>query len=372
MSPVKSACFVLGIVSVCACAIAAEYVRDTASAAGSWDKTAAARYLDGREAWWLKWPVSQRDHDTACISCHTALPYALSRRALRTPLGETSRSQTEIAMLNGVTKRVQIWNATGPFYTDVQAGPRKTIESRGTEAVLNALVLANYDGEQGKLSDATRAAFANAWTLQLKSGDQAGAWDWLNFHLAPWETNESQYMGAVLAAIATGIAPENYAASPAIGENLSLLRGYLTSQYNAQPLLNRVLVLWASTKFAGLLRPEQKDALLTEIYKNQHDDGGWSLSAFGDWKRQDNTQEETRADGYATGLTVLALRQAGSPTSDAHVEKGLAWLQHNQDHEKGSWPAWSLNKNRDLNTDIGKFMTDAATAYAVMALENSL
>jgi hypothetical protein len=32
------------------------------------------------------------------------------------------------------------------------------------------------------------------------------------------------------------------------------------------------------------------------------------------------------------------------------------------------WRAASVNKNRDPASDVGKFMTDAATAYAVIAL----
>jgi hypothetical protein len=357
--------------SLLAGAFAAEPSADSSKAEGTWDQTAAARYLDSRESWWLKWPVSQRDHGTACVSCHTALPYALSRRALRTPLGETARSQTEKQMLESVTKRVQLWNEVEPFYTDAQAGPKKTVESRGTEAVLNALVLANYDGEQGKLSKATKAAFDAVWALQLKTGDHAGAWDWLNFHNAPWECNESQYMGAVLSAIAMGIAPESYAASPAIQQNVAALQEYLNKHYAAQPLFNRVLVLWASARFPGVLQPEQRQALLSDIFKAQHEDGGWSLSSFADWKRQDNTPVETKSDGYATGLAVLALRQSGVVASDAGVEKGLAWLSRNQDKE-GFWQAYSMNKKRDPASDIGHFMTDAATAYAVMALENAL
>ena len=49
----------------------------------SWNPKAAASYLDYRAGWWMEWTGSARDHGTFCISCHTALPYALSRPALR-------------------------------------------------------------------------------------------------------------------------------------------------------------------------------------------------------------------------------------------------------------------------------------------------
>src|SRR3974390_3098055 len=103
------------------------------------DLKAAAGYLDQRANWWMGWQSAARDHETFCTSCHTALPYALSRAALRGALGEASPSAAEQKVLANVTKRVRMWNEVAPFYTDEKNGAPKSLESRGTEAVLNAL-----------------------------------------------------------------------------------------------------------------------------------------------------------------------------------------------------------------------------------------
>ena len=58
------------------------------SSSERWNPQSAAVYLDEREVWWQKWPPAQMDHGTVCISCHTVVPYALVRPALRKRLSE--------------------------------------------------------------------------------------------------------------------------------------------------------------------------------------------------------------------------------------------------------------------------------------------
>src|SRR5882672_1518476 len=194
-----AACFVAAIIAVCwRMEIRAAGSRDPEAVANrldqperkiasSWDHKAAAAYLDQRAAWWMGWPKSARDHETFCVSCHTAVPYALSRSALRKPLAETALSASERRLLDNVTKRVRLWKEVAPFYSDADRGAYKTVESRGTESVLNALILANNDAQNGKLSDETRIALDNMWSEQQTTGDKKGAWLWLRFANEPWE-----------------------------------------------------------------------------------------------------------------------------------------------------------------------------------------
>src|SRR5215471_1598192 len=133
------------------------FAADTPSTTGanSWSAKAAAAYLDGRLTWWMTWPNAARDHETFCVSCHTVAPYGVGRAALRTALGEQGPSAVERKVLDNITKRVRLWNDVKPFYPDKGDDP-KTAESRGTESILNALVLTNYDARSRQLSPDTR------------------------------------------------------------------------------------------------------------------------------------------------------------------------------------------------------------------------
>jgi squalene-hopene/tetraprenyl-beta-curcumene cyclase len=333
-----------------------------------WSGEAAASYLDGRLTWWMGWPAAARDHQTFCVSCHTVLPYAMARPALRAALQQEVPSPVEQKLLENVTKRVRMWNEVEPFYPDETRGVPKTAESRGTESILNALILAGYDARAGMLSPEARRAFSSMWAQQLKTGDARGAWSWLEFHNSPWE-GDSQFYGATLAAIAVGTAPEKYLSSPEIQAGVTLLREYLVRERNRQILLNRLMLLWASTKLPGVLTHAQQKTLIDETLVKQRADGGFSLTSLvGDWKRRDGTALETRSDGYATGVITFVLQQAGFRSGQPQLKRGLAWLELNQDRKDGRWLAYSLNKQRDLASDVGRFMSDAATAYAVLAL----
>jgi hypothetical protein len=78
-----------------------------------------------------------------------------------------------------------------------------------------------------------------------------------------------------------------------------------------------------------------------------------------------------KSDGYATGLIVFVLGQAGVPRGDAHLQRGRSWLLRNQNQSEGLWPGYSLVNRRDPSYGTGRFMNDAATAYAVLALTAS-
>ena len=100
------------------------------------------------------------------------------------------------------------------------------------------------------------------------------------------------------------------------------LRAYLSANYHAQHLYNRTWALLASTRLKRVVTDAQRDALIDELVRAQRDDGGWSLEAMGPWKWSKTAPPVkspgdldasllTQSDGYATGLVVYTLKQAG-------------------------------------------------------------
>jgi DNA-binding beta-propeller fold protein YncE len=339
----------------------------------AWQANEAAKYLDERQTAWFAFDGrGEEPTRSACVSCHTVLPYALARPALRKLVGATP-TEPEARLLAQTRMRVEHWpsldtKAFGLYYSDSE---QKKIQSWGTEAIVNAVILAFNDryGGRASPSEPTKQAFANLWQTQLQTGAERGAWEWLDFSEPPWGSADSRYIGAALAAIAIGTAPSYDTADADVAARIEMLRNYLRDHFPKQDLHNQTWGVWAATQVDGILSKEQRQKLIDQLVEKQRDDGGWSLPSLGTWERKDGTRQETSSDGYATGLVLHVLQTAGVPTNDARIGRGLHWLTTHQ-AATGAWRCVSVIKVRDPESHIGKFMSDAATSFAVLALSH--
>jgi hypothetical protein len=353
--------------------------------ADGWDPASAARYLDARmDLWWKQGKVLRTgDGETVCVSCHTAIPYALARPALRAALGERAPTAHETKMLDHIRRRVMSSAADQPYYDHTEA---KKIESRGVESVLNAVVLTHLD-DAGAPIGALRTSMAKLWDAQRPDG----AWDWLDFGLEPYETPDAAFYGASVAALAAGSPAARRAGTDAKGEAGSArLRRYLKSNVGSQRLFNRAWALIAAARLDGVLSTSERSAIVSVLQGKQRADGGWSLNDLGPWRWQRaeapfappgkvDTELLAASDAYATALVIYALRQSGESIEQASIQKGQAWLRSHQSAPRENDPAWapwrahSLNFDREHGGARGEpwrrlFMSDLATAFAALAL----
>jgi squalene-hopene/tetraprenyl-beta-curcumene cyclase len=355
-TPLRS---IVALFALLACPLA----RSRAESPG-WRPDAAAKYLDERETVWIS--------HAKCVSCHSGLPYALARPALSGLVGGKTSPEPETKLLAQIKLRVANWQKldTDDFGLYYDSSDLLKKQSWGTEAVFNSVILAFDDRYQGRPapSDSTRQAFSNLWETQIQVGDNKGAWDWLDFGEPPWGTAEDRYFGAALAAIAVGTAPGYYTpgVDPDKDARVEMLRGYLHEQFRRQNLHNQAWGLWATAKIQGILSTAEQRKLSDQLLGKQQPDGGWSLPSLGTWVRSDGTAQETVSDGYATAFVLQVLQTAGLPRDQAQVAKGLDWLKREQT-ATGAWRGISVNKKRDPASHTGKFMSDAATAFAVLA-----
>ena len=327
-----------------------------------WSPSLAAQYLDSRQKAWFEWPVATKS-GVPCISCHTGVPYLLARPALRRALGDTSPTLYEAVLLDGVRATV--------FKKDAKASDEKGPEADrvfGAQAVLSALLLATDDVPRGRLSAEAEEAFQRLWAVQIQAGDAKGAWYWSEFNLDPWETPESVFYGAALGALATGAAPAGYQSRPDIQANVSSLIAYLRGTQKTQPLHNRLILLWASTKLHNLLPESERQSIVDEVLRKQEPDGGWALESLGAWKKRPGAPPATGSSSYATGLVAYTLQQAGVRPSEPSIARALNWLRKHQDRQSGYWAAESMNHRYEESSMPALFMRDAATGFAAAAL----
>jgi hypothetical protein len=316
---------------------------------------------------------------TTCVSCHTVIPYALARPALRRAMHVKELTPQEARLVDETSRRVYASDLKELLY-EADEG-----QSNGTEAVLYALILAAADAASGlhEPSDATRRAFARMWQTQRADG----TWDWLDVGLEPFESIDSAYQGAAFAALAVGLAPR---ATVPEAQGIAALQAYLRDNFARQNLHNRIWGLLASASLPQQLPHSDVDALVGELQRRQGNDGGWSLNGLGEWRwnrtaapfrspGERDRQVVAQADGYATGLIVYTLRKAGVAPGQEAIKKGRQWLSAHQipirtsDREWLAWRAYSLNYDREHGGSRGEpwrrlFMSDAATAFATLGL----
>jgi hypothetical protein len=329
---------------------------------GDWDPQRAAQYLDSRQKDWIRWKPAAAPGGV-CVSCHTGMTYLLVRPALRRRLGETGTTSYETKLLDSLRVRVEIKDPTALL----PAFSKEPVASQalGVEAIFAALFLTL---EHPGGPDANRA-LERMWSLQIQDGKDKGAWSWFSLNLDPVETPDSRFYGAAVAAMAVAAAPEEYRKRPEIRERIDAMTSYLQTERVGQPLHNRLMLLWSSTKLPGTLPESARDALMGEIWARQEADGGWTIESLGGWKERPTAPRSSGSNNYATGMVAVALEQAGIARADPRLRRALDWLKSRQDRTSGSWAADSMNKHFEAGSMQIDFMRDAATAFATLELD---
>lgn len=300
----------------------------------------AGEYLDRAAMTWVR--------DKGCASCHTSYPFLMAR-----PMPGDPQTPALIWMRNFLEVRVAGWDKGGPG-----RGLPDEEDEAVSEVVATASALAFHDAQsKGKLHPLTRQALDRMWTLQR----QDGSWNWNKHDLPPQEFDE--YFGVAFAALGVSLAPDDYARSETAQPGVARLKKYF--RQNPPPNLHhKIWLLWASLKLDGLMPSEERTQTIKSMLTLQRSDGGWNLASLGDWDRLDGTpnDKDAASDGYATGLVIYLLRQAGMEATAQPIQRGVVWLKTHQ-RVSGRW------FTRSLNADRAHYITNAGTAYAVMALK---
>jgi squalene-hopene/tetraprenyl-beta-curcumene cyclase len=304
-----------------------------------------AEFLDAVTLSWVR--------GNKCFSCHTGYPYLLARSSVGDP-----KATGLLEARKFLEDRVAAWDRGGKG-TGYLKGEGVIEKTEGvTEVVAIAATLALHDAQSArKLHPATKAALARMWELQRADG----SWAWNKEDLAPLEHDD--YFGAVYAAVGVGHAPDGYARSAAAKEGVAKLVSYLEKS-RAPDLHHKTYLVWASVALDGLMDKAERERAVKALLALQRGDGGWSLPSLGGWKRLSGEPQAENApsDGYATGLVLYVLRQAGLVATEKPVQRGVAWLKANQ-RESGRW------FTRSLNRDGRHYISNAGTAYAILALK---
>ncbi len=294
--------------------------------------------------------------DWKCVACHTNGSYMVARPLMTEQLGSPNP-----ALRDFFVSQLRDELATDP----AKLNPAED----STQAVYIAAGLAIWDAHvTHHLSPETAEALDMMFKLQRSTGD----WTISDDNNPPLES--STYQLATVAARAVGNAPGWLAAqqdSP-VATKVKLLEDFLRNGHKMQADYDRTDLLWASAELPGLIDAARQQQLIAMILQHQRPDGGWAMRSFAQPEQwgKGNRAPRLRAepdladppsDGHMTGLAIIALRKAGVPATDPHIQRGIAWLTANQ-RSSGRW--WT----RSLNTDNWKFINYSGTVYPLLAL----
>jgi hypothetical protein len=333
----------------------AALVATASTLSAEWSPERAARYLDGRQKEWFSWkPALQADGP--CVSCHTGMTYLLARPALRRRLQEHQPTTYETGLLDRLRAKV---------------GNKPAGALQAVETIFSAMFLSREDGLFPSRTDAVKTmsahsqeAFDQLWALQGTDGASKGGWRWYSANLDPWENTESGHFGAALAAVALTQTPAEYRNTPDVRERVAALNAYLVDTVESRRLHDRLALLLARSIVSDAVR----QSIVTDALARQQSDGGWTIESLGPWMTHADAPPSPGSNAYATAFTTFALLRAGTPATDRGLAKALTWLQSHQDPSTGAWAAVSMNKRYPQGSMESRFMQDAATAFASLAL----
>jgi squalene-hopene/tetraprenyl-beta-curcumene cyclase len=328
-----------------------------------WNRRAAAEHLDARVVDWIDHTPRVGNNFACAMTCHTAMPFAFALGATgdASEVPRTLRKQVEARV-----RSVDTWRDATPFYG--ASNSQRAKESLATEAVLNAATLSAIDRREGRgVQPATFAAFDRMWQMQRDDG----GFDWLDFDLEPFE-NASEIFGAAVATQAiANLPPEDRSREAA---RIERLQKFLAARGMSQtaPLFARALTAIAAARLPGTLDAASFADGWKEIASTQGRDGGWSWQALG--VPTYATAAGATSDALPTAIALLALesippaeRPPSADYGDA-IDRASAWLAVHQAPD-GSFPSKSPNRDAPRSNLV---MTDAATAYAAMALAEAV
>ena len=86
----------------------------------------------------------------------------------------------------------------------------------------------------------------------------------------------------------------------------------------------------------------------------------------GTWKAQEKAPPDSGSNAYATAWATFAAHESG--VSCKQLKPALEWIRQRQDPATSAWNAVSMNKVFPADSMQIKFMTDAATGYAIAVL----